>query len=321
MMVAIVTFVLGMGLLGVKMPNVAGAQEHPPVTLTRVSDSASWPGEFVAAAVGVWPAVSLPEACLAELSTDLCDVVPLDVQLPDGTWQQRPGGMLVAIQVPVIDPYRLDLFVYGPDGTQVAFSDSPAWNEAAWVENPVNGRYTVVVVSRAVVSQPLVDDVLERVRYDGFVRFQRGLTVQREELVINGGMEERYTREFVAFGLNEARPAVELLPDLAPTTPRNFSIAFLVRGARLPSCLPTETLGVTDDAVAPGDGPLRCLRFELDAWNERCEPFKWTKPPMKYSPTASQKRLLLRDTSGLYACEARAYVCDLKVQTPPWPSI
>lgn len=267
------------GLLGVAAPNVAGAEEIPPVALTSTSDTASWSGEFVAGTFGVTPFVTLPEACAPQL----CDIATLDVQLPDETWQPRPGGMLVATQAPVFDlfgAYDIDLFVYAPDGSLAASSVFIGANEAAWVPNPVNGRYTVVVVPKFVVSQPLIDNVVEPLTYDGFVRFDRGVTVQRDE--INRG--QPYTREFVAFGLTERRPAVELLPDLVPTTPRNFHIEttagvpplfYADRGLRHPpSCYPEETLGLTADQPNPAVGPLRCLRFDQGEYNVGDGPFQ-----------------------------------------------
>lgn len=272
--------VLAAAVVGVAWPVGAATDERPPVALDGVSDTALWSGEFVAGAFGVPPFVSLPEACTPQL----CDIVPLDVQLPEGTWQQRPGGMLVATQAPVIDlfgAYDTDVFVYAPDDSLAASSVFIGANEAAWVPNPVNGRYTVLVVPKFVVSQPLVDDVLEPLRYDGFVRFDHGLTVQREERG-RGGLP--YTREFVAFGLTERRPAVELLPDLVPTTPQNFHIEtaagvpplfYADRGLRHPpSCYPEETLGLTADEPNPSVGPLRCLRFDHGHHNFGDGPFQ-----------------------------------------------
>lgn len=262
---------LSSGLLGIAAPSTALAREHEPQVLTSTSDTASWSGRFDAGAFGVWPAVTLPEACTPQL----CDIVPLEVRLPESTWQHRPGGMLIAIQSPVVDltGYDIDLFVYAPDGSLAASSAFGFGGEAAWIENPVNGRYTVKVVPKSVVSQPLVGDLFAPLTYDGFVRFDHGVTVRRAELRFG----QEFLREFVAFGLTERRPAVELLPDLVPTRPRNFHIEttagvppffYLNRGpGHQPSCYPEETLGLTDDDLTLGDVPLRCLRFDQGTYN------------------------------------------------------
>lgn len=266
---------LTVGLLGAAVPSVAGAAEQPAVTLTSTSQTASWSGEFVAGAgfslggFAVGPTASLPDSCTPQF----CDIVPVEVRLAEKTWQQRPGGLLVSIEARIESFDSLDLYVYGPDRALAASSVSVLSDEAAWIENPVNGTYTVVVVPASVASQPVVDGVFEPLEYRGFVEFARGVTVEREEL--NKG--KPYTRQFVAFGLTEQRPAVELLPDLVPTTPRDFHIETTVgkgpdagadRGLRHPpSCYPDEMLGLNEDEPNPGDGPLRCLRFDQGQHN------------------------------------------------------
>jgi len=256
--------------LALTVPDVAGADQQTGLSLTSTSDAASWSGEFAAGAFGRTPSqvfqVLPPEACTG----GLCDVVYLDVQLPDRTWQSRPGGMLVAIRTPDAFDAKLDLFVYGPDGTEVASSTGFVSNQAAWVPDPVDGRYTVKVVPGLVAGQLIHDGVLEPVVYDGFVKFQRGLTIQRKER--NFSLE--YTRRIVAFGFTENQPAVELLPDLVPTTPRHFQLAFGRPDVGQPSCLPTETLGLHDDEPRPEPGLRRCLRFDQGAYNFGDGPFQ-----------------------------------------------
>lgn len=285
--ILLVTALLGVALL----PDTAGAEVHAGLTLESTSDTGSWSGTFHLGAVGVWPARSLPDGCTPEL----CDTVPVHVQLPDNPWQQRPGGMLVAIRTTmpndseVFGAQDLDLYVYGPEGTVVASGGIPGTlgststfsDETAWIPNPVNGTYRVVVVPKLVASQPVVEDVLDPVTYDGFIRFQRGLTIHREET--NAG--QTYVRQIVAFGLAKQRPVTELLPDLVPTTPRNFHLEttagvpplfYIDRGLRHPpSCYPQETLGLTEDNPEPSeDGPDRCLRFDLGEHNVGDGPFQ-----------------------------------------------
>ncbi len=274
---AVSALLLSGGLLGVAAPSVAMAAEHSPVTLSSMSDTASWSGEFTAGAFGVAPVVGLPEGCTPQL----CDIVPLDVRLPEQTWRQRPGGMLVAIQSPVVEfLYDLDVFVYAPDGSLAASSAYGFANEAAWLPNPVNGHYIVKVVPRAGLGQPLIDDVMEPLSYDGFVRFDRGVTAQRTELNLGLPMK----RGFVAFDRTETQPPVELLPDLVPTTPRNFHLEttagvppffYAARAPRhQPSCYPEETLGLTADDPDPEVGSRRCLRFDQGEYNLGDGPFQ-----------------------------------------------
>lgn len=263
---AVASALLATGLLTMASQHTAGADEYPAAPLTSTSDTTSWSGEFVAAASGG------PEACTPQA----CDIVPVDVQLPERTWR-KPGGMVVAIQAtPDIESADLDLFVYAPGcGTltcePAAKSTMLLASEAAWIENPVNGRYTVVVAPTWAAGQPFGDGVAEPLVYDGVVAFQSGLTIQREES--NFGQD--YTRTIIAFGLTERHQARELLPDLVPRAPRNFEIAYGGSDAQTPGgCLPTETLRLHDDEPAPGDGPRTCLRFDQGEYNYGDGPFQ-----------------------------------------------
>ncbi len=35
---------------------------------------------------------------------------------------------------------------------------------------------------------------------------------------------------------------------------------------------------------------MKAITRFIDGWNDRCEPFTWTKPPTRYSPTTSRVR-------------------------------
>lgn len=247
----------------------AGAEDLGRFALPSALATASWSGEVTAGAFGVVEPV--PEAC----SPEVCDTVTLDLELPAGTWAQ-PGGMLVAIQWPEIDAfYDLDLFVYAPDGSLAGSSEVLGFsrNESVWVANPGNGRYTAVMLPKDVVSQPASDAALTPLRYDGFVRFQRGLTITRDEL----NLEQPFPRTVVAFGAAADTPPTELTPDIIPTTPRNFHIESTFgtqyyfygdRGLRhQPSCYPWETVGLTPDEPSPTVGALRCLRWDQGEYN------------------------------------------------------
>jgi hypothetical protein len=215
--------------------------------------------------------------------TVACDVGDLHVRLPRGTWSGRPGGMLVAIQWPYIDAgYDLDLYVYGPDGSQVASSDTLIFsrNEGAWIKNPRNGTYRVVIAPKVVWAVPRnLADRLGRpnagpLDYRGFVELERGLTINRVEQ--NAGLA--YVRTIIAHGRRSAKPVRPLLPDLVSTKPKSFHMEtgqgahfyfFMDRGLRhQPSCYPQETTGLNSDPPQPRvDGPTRCLRWDQGEYN------------------------------------------------------
>jgi hypothetical protein len=257
-----------------------GAADKGTFIVTDISETASWSSEFQAG-----PPV-LPRAC----NPDVCDFFRVDVRLPEGVWGvstddgaswSEPGGMLVAIKPPpdFTNFNFFNLYIYAPGddpltSEPVAKADSKwsAGYHAAWVENPANGLYTVVIAPDAILDSPAL--------YDGFVSFDRGLTVKRKET--RDGMP--YTQEFVAFDRASSTPAVELLPDLVPTTPDNFHIATGVcfdfylcfpEPNQQPSCYPQETNGTTSEPPTPGQGPTRCLRFDQGEYNFGDGPFEY----------------------------------------------
>jgi hypothetical protein len=248
----------------------AGAADRGTFTLTRTSETASWSGELQTAAP------VLPQAC----TPDVCDIVKLNVKLGKHVWA-RPGGMLVATHPPpdFTNINFFDLYVYGPDGgpvrTQATAEAASFWgigDHAAWIENPANGVYTIVVAPKTMFEPPA--------RYHGFVSFARGLTVKRQEL--KEGLP--YTQKFVAFGLpRRLRRPVALLPELVPIPPHNFHIAsggvcltvYLCNNTpRQPSCYPEETAGLTSHEPLIGPGPQRCLRFDEGEDNFGDGPFE-----------------------------------------------
>ena len=264
----------------------AQAADRGSFPLAGTADTAAWQGSFESGsfpASPTYPGGSLARAKEFCGATAVCDVATLDVELPAGTWEGDPGGMLVAVQWPHIDGgYDLGLHVYDEDGTEVAASDTLIFsrNEAAWIKNPRNGTYTVVVAPQAVWALPRdVADMLGREKlgpldYDAFVEFERGLTIEREE--INLGLP--YRRTIVAHGHKTGEPPEELLPDLVATTPANFHMEtgqgahfyfFMDRDLRHDaSCYPQETTGLNEDTPNPRlDGPTRCLRWDQGEYN------------------------------------------------------
>src|SRR3954462_14474385 len=147
---------MGRGLLTVALAvlalaPVARADDRGTFSLASTASTARWSGSFTAGAI---PAAPPAQACA---STPACDVVTLHVKLPPRTWTGNPGGMLVSIQWPYIDGgYDLDLHLIGPDGNEVATSDTTIFsrNEGVWVADPKAGTYEVVVAPRLVWAVP-----------------------------------------------------------------------------------------------------------------------------------------------------------------------
>jgi hypothetical protein len=256
----------------------ARADDKGTFALPKTRSTAAWRGSMSLGAL----AGGAPPSELCS-NTVACDVAKLDVNLRRGTWRGRPGGMLVAIQWPYVDAgYDLDLYVYGPDGREVANSDTLAFsrNEGAWVKSPRNGTYTVVIAPKLVWAVPR--DLADRLGrpnagpldYRGFVEFERGLTINRVEQ--NAGLT--YVRTIIAHGRRSAKPVRELLPDLISTKPANFHMEtgqgahfyfFMDRGLRhQPSCYPQETTGLNQETPSPtANGPTRCLRWDQGEYN------------------------------------------------------
>jgi hypothetical protein len=221
--------------------------------------------------------------------------------------------MLVAIQWPYIDAgYDLDLYVYGPGGAQVAASHTLAFsrNEGAWIKNPRNGTYRVVIAPKVVWSVPR--DLADRLGkpnagpldYRAFVEFERGLTINRFEQ--NAGLA--YMRTIIAHGRRSAKPVRPLLPDLVSTTPANFHMEtgqgahfyfFMDRGLRhQPSCYPQETTGLNQETPTPtADGPTRCLRWDQGEYNFGAGPLELHNYSNKGDGTNLYQRVYSTDGS------------------------
>lgn len=256
----------------------AHASDKGGFPLSKPRAGARWSGEFTGGAF----AAGAPPTDLCE-STPLCDVAKLKVTVPRPGWKKRPGGLLVAVQWPIIDfGYDLDLYAYGPDGKLAASSDTTAFsrNEGLWIPNPKSGTYTAVVVPKVVWAAPRdFADALGRpeagpIDYRGFAELERGVTIRRNE--VSAGLP--YQRTIIAHGLRKAKPVHELLPDLISTKPSNWHMEtgqgahfyfFMDRGTHhAPSCYPQETTGLNQETPAPStDPPLRCLRWDQGEYN------------------------------------------------------
>src|SRR6266540_4058543 len=228
---------------------VSAAPAAAEPTLTSLRDTATWSGSISNTAV---PA---PSAC----TEATCQSYDLSLKLRRRALR-RPAGMLVSLRWPdeQLDAfYDLDLYVYGPDGSLVARSNMVTYSsaEGAWVQNPRNGRYRVVVTAR---------DVAGTSPYRIHVDLKRGYTVHTKQTSQVADPTSAnalpYTPDFVFLGRRPQRPR-PLLPDLMPDKPKNFHIESAAgttfyqsfdRGLRhQPSCYPQETTGA--DADHPGD--------------------------------------------------------------------
>jgi lysyl oxidase len=294
------------GLIAGAVP--ASADDKGSFRMPGTASTAAWSGSFV---VGALPAgAPSPEVCA---NSPACDVAKLAVRLPRGSWRGRPGGMLVAIQWPYIDGgYDLDLYVYDPAGELVGTSDTLAFsrNEGAWIENPRNGTYTVVVAPKVVWAVPReLADQLGRpesgpLDYRAFVEFERGLTITRTEA--NAGLP--YVRTIIAHGRRSAKPVRQLLPDLISTRPANFHMEtgqgahfyfFMDRGLRhQPSCYPQETTGLNQETPTPtANGPTRCLRWDQGEYNFGAGPLELHNYSNKGDGTNLYQRIYSTDGS------------------------
>jgi hypothetical protein len=257
-----------------------------------------WSGEFVAAGTG--PLAPDPATCAAGPA---CDQVALDVTVPSNTWDGAPGGLMVAIQWPIVDwSYDLDIYVYrAGESAPVASSTSMLSRyEAVWIPNPTPGRYLAVVTAKEVAGQPVVPEKLTPISYEGNAHLERGLTVERAET----NLGSPFTRRFVAFD-KTAPDAEPLLPDLVPTKPSAFHVesgwgahVYLYgdRGLRhQPSCYPQETLGLTSDEPHPGVGALRCLRWDQGEHNYGDGPLELHTYPDQGSGTEMWQRVYSAD--------------------------
>jgi hypothetical protein len=220
----------------------AGAATPDKGTLSDPSKQVHWAGKHFENSLS--PPV--PELCGI---TD-CDEFKLRLALPARTWR-RPGGVQIGIKW--YDPPEaqdLDLYVYGPDGRQVAKSDGifASTAEAVTLKKPANGEYRVVVIPRDTTDRGL--------DYRGIAMVQR---------------------------FPKARPVKRLLPDIVALPPRDphFEIgAYLFHpAAQAPkdlepaldqlqsttNCYPEEIVEL---------GAKRCLRFDQVVANYGKGPFE-----------------------------------------------
>ena len=140
----------------------ATAEMRANGVLSGVDSVVHWSGELTPTGTG--PMAPHPAACAAGPA---CDQVALQLSVPASTWNGAPGGLMVAIQWPVIDwSYDVDLHLYrAGESAPVASSTSLLSRyEAVWIWNPQPGLYLAVVSAKQLVAQPVVPKVLTPIR-------------------------------------------------------------------------------------------------------------------------------------------------------------
>lgn len=251
----ITSAVLGAALvIALAIPHAAfGASAR----IVRPSGEARWSGSLSNGSVSD-PSMCAPSECPSRR-------VALDI--PTRQWPHRGGGLLVALHWDTAHfdvGYDLDVYVYGPDGSLAAESTTFAFSsdEAAWIQNPPNGTYRVLVAPRTLVGS---------LDYEVTVSLQRGYTVRERTAYRMRAQRFPASGNLVVPGRRSANPK-QLLPDLAPRPPTNFHMEsaigghFYITGNRglghQPPCYPQETLGLDNDYLPIPTGALRCLRFD-----------------------------------------------------------
>jgi hypothetical protein len=244
--------------------------KDPQDWMKSLKNLAGVPADFAAGFAAYLTGVSIGTPSVP-CESSRCDVITVDVALPEATRAAGHGGMIVQIDWYALDlGLDLDLAVYDPSGSLAARStDIYSYGESVWIAGPRNGRYTIVVEPSATAGQPVVAGVVEPLRYDGFVGFEHGRTIARTEL----DHDAPVTRSFVAFADHDGA----LLPDVVPTVPADFHLdagwgaQYYIYGDRSlrgrPSCYPVETLGLTPDQPQPALGPMKCLRWTQGEYN------------------------------------------------------
>jgi hypothetical protein len=283
-------FVLGV-VAGALVALPASASAVP--TLHGFKSVARWSGQMGTGVI-VDPSLCQP---------GLCDTRSLRLALPAGAFSAWPGGLVVGLQWPDDEldlGYDLDLYVYGPDGNLAGSSTMLQYSsdEAAWIQNPVNGEYKIVVTPHGEIGTT---------DYKLVARLDWGRSTTQKTTLL--GLQP-WDQQMVVLGKRPATPKVALLPDLIPLKAHNFhmetaaAVNFYTafdRGLRHPpSCNPQETLGLDDDS--PGSDtphPTRCLRFDSDLVNGGPGPFEIRAYPNNGSGTDAWQ--VIYNTDGSYA--------------------
>ena len=186
-------------------------------TLRNPARAALWSGTVDGTAT---PSAAVPECQLTP-----CDRFDLAVALSEGTWEDKPGGVQVAIRWSGLAGDNLRLYVYRA-GARVASSDGIiSTAQALLIPAAPNGLYTVYVAYDPDSLSPVIN-------YDGFARVQYA---------------------------PRAEPLRPLRPDLVARPQRNVTfetpppIFFDLPPGPGSSCFPSEI---------SEDGAETCLRFD-----------------------------------------------------------
>src|SRR5882724_1167540 len=213
-------------------PGWAEGSAAGDVVLRDDGGGASWSGSFRDALRPSEPQAYGTSGSCTHLG---CDELVVDVALPTGVWDGRPGGVQIAIDWPD-EENDLDLYVYGPDGSLAGRSDGviASTGESVRLPDAANGKYRVVIVPRVVLGP---------MGYRGFAEVERTPPVA---------------------------PVRPLLPNLVALPARNLHLrtgAYYADHKQdgTPSCYPEE--------VAEREA-RRCLRFDQLLANVGDGPFE-----------------------------------------------
>ena len=232
------TIVLLASVLGAPAAGATPPPAERGVSLGAADATASWGGAFRAAAAPSEPRAYGASGSCGHLG---CDEVLLDVALPAGTWNGRPGGVQIAIVWPD-EANDLDLYVYGPDGSLAARSDGTMASTGESVRLPEarNGVYRIVVVPRLVT---------ESMDYSGFAEVEREPAVQPDRPLLPNLVAEPVRHPHLRTGAYFADHKQDGTPSCYPEE-------MAERGAR--RCLRF------DQVIAnQGDGPFE-LRYRME---------------------------------------------------------
>ena len=203
-------------------PALAGAGAPTAATLRNSAQPVTWSG------------ISLRDGArtgeVPECAVVACDRFDLTVDLPAGTWQNKPGGVQVALRWSGFGD-NLKLYVYRGAARVAASEGIIATAQSVLLREPPNGAYRVYVAYDFEMPETFGTPPSERIAYEALAEVEYAPKPQ---------------------------PARLLLPDLAARPQRNVTFAvppaiFFEAGVPTTSCFPSE--------IAE-EGARLCLRFD-----------------------------------------------------------
>jgi hypothetical protein len=231
-------------------PSLAAARkDDDDGRLKNANKAVTWSGTALRDAA---PSGGIPECAAVS-----CDRFDLTVDLPNGVWQNKPGGVQVALRWEGFGN-NLKLYVYH-DGTRVAASEGiVATAQSVLIPQPANGTYQVYVAYDFEMSQTFGTPAAPRIPFEALAEVEYAVRPQ---------------------------PTRALLPDLASRPQRNVTFdtppsIFFEAGPATGSCFPSETRD---------EGARLCLRFDQVLANTGEGPLEFRFLLPAGGPTDAQK--------------------------------